>query len=40
MKHEQNPITGLLLANHTSVSLCLRAICGDFEKMWKKRANG
>lgn len=39
MKHEQNPITGLLLANHTSVSLCLRAICGDFEKMWKKRAN-
>lgn len=38
--HEQYPITGLLLANHTSVSTCLKAIHDDFEKMWKKRANG
>ena len=40
MKHDQHPVTGLLLANHTSVAVSLKAISGDFEKMWKKRANG
>ena len=40
MNNSQNPVTGLLLANHTSVAVCLRSIANDFEKMWKKRANG
>ncbi|CAK5059780.1 unnamed protein product [Meloidogyne enterolobii] len=39
MNHSQNPVTGLLLANHTSIAICLRSIATDFQKMWHKKAN-
>ncbi|KAF7638787.1 hypothetical protein Mgra_00001868 [Meloidogyne graminicola] len=39
MNNNQNPVAGLLIANHTSVSLCFRSIATDFQKMWHKKAN-
>uniref|UniRef100_A0A183BVH2 Nuclear cap-binding protein subunit 1 n=1 Tax=Globodera pallida TaxID=36090 RepID=A0A183BVH2_GLOPA len=39
LNHDQHPVTGLLLANHTQISVMLKSMANDFEKMWKRKAN-